>query len=316
MKKYYILFIILSGLLVWGCSSSPSTLTTPSGKLKVLSTTAMIDDLVGQIGRERIEHSALITGEMDPHSYELVKGDDEKLSMATIIFFNGLGLEHGASLRYQIEHHPQTVGVGNAILEKHPEAIIRTGKEIDPHIWMDISLWSETIEPITSALSQADPEGKEFYQENAARLREQMLQAHAEIYRDMQSVPQEKRYLVTSHDAFHYYTRAYLSVAGEEWQKRCDAPEGLAPEGQLSATDIQKVIGHLVEYRIPAVFPESNVSRDSLKKILHACAQKGVVVKIADHALYADAMGPKGSDAETYLGMIRHDANVMIEAWK
>lgn len=276
----------------------------------------MIDDLVSQIGRERIEPSALITGEMDPHSYELVKGDDEKLGAAAIIFYNGLGLEHGASLRYQIEHHSKAVAVGNAVLEKHPDAIIRTGKEIDPHIWMDISLWSETIGPIADALSQVDPEGKDFYQENADRLRETLLQAHSEIYRDLQSVTEEKRYLVTSHDAFHYFTRAYLSQPGEDWQKRCEAPEGLAPEGQLSATDIQKVIGHLVAYRINAVFPESNVSRDSLKKILHACAQKGVTVKIAGSALYADAMGPKGSEADTYLGMMRHDAKVMKEAWQ
>lgn len=313
MKKW-VLFVLMAALIVWGCSrSSPAA---PSGKLKILSTTAMIDDLVGQIGRERIEHGALITGEMDPHSYELVKGDDEKLAMATVIFYNGLGLEHGASLRYQIEHHSNAISVGNAILEKHPEAIIRTGHEIDPHIWMDIALWSETVESISDALIQADPEGKEFYQENGAQMRQAMLQAHEEIYRELQSIPQERRYLVTSHDAFHYFTRAYLSLPGEEWQKRCDAPEGLAPEGQLSATDIQKVINHLVQYRIPAVFPESNVSRDSLKKILHACAQKGVEVKIAGNVLYADAMGPKGSDAESYLGMMRHDANVMKEAWK
>src|SRR5579871_5638784 len=91
-------------LFLWGCSNStaPSAMdpwVEQNGKLKVLSTTAMIDDVVRQIGRERIDHLPLIMGEIDPHSYELVKGDDEKLSMATLIFFNGLGLEHGASLR-------------------------------------------------------------------------------------------------------------------------------------------------------------------------------------------------------------------------
>ncbi len=280
----------------------------------------MIDDVVGQIGKERIDHIPLITGEIDPHSYELVKGDDEKLSLATIIFYNGLGLEHGASLRYQIEHHPNAIGVGNIILERQPELILHSDKEIDPHIWMDISLWSRIIGPIVEALSQADPDGKEFYQANGEQLLEKMLREHRNIYEDLQNIPKEKRFLVTSHDAFNYFTRAYLAfseeTAREHWQSRCDAPEGLAPDGQLSASDIQKIVDHLIKYQIQTVFPESNVSRDSLKKVVHACAQKGLKVTISNDALYGDAMGPLNGAADTYLKMIRHDANVLIEAWK
>lgn len=292
----------------------------PNGKLKVLSTTAMIDDIVGLIGKDRIDHIALITGEMDPHSYELVKGDDEKLALASMIFYNGLGLEHGASLRYQLEHNPNALGVGNLLLKEHPDLIMYANNEIDPHIWMDISLWSHTIGPIADALSQVDPEGKQFYQANADQLREKMLLEHQGLYQDLQRVPQGKRYLVTSHDAFNYFTRAYLAppdeTTREEWQKRCEAPEGLAPEGQLSTSDIQKIVDHLIKYQIQIVFPESNVSRDSLKKIIHACAQKGLKVNICTEALYADAMGPKDSDANTYLKMMRYDANVLIEGWK
>src|SRR5690349_13398984 len=134
-------FLCLFSFILWGCSgsSTPSAMeiwAMQNGKLKILSTTAMVDDIVGQIGKERIDHIPLITGEIDPHSYELVKGDDEKLSLATIIFYNGLGLEHGASLRYQIEHHRNAIGVGNFILEKQPNLILYSDKEIDPHIWM------------------------------------------------------------------------------------------------------------------------------------------------------------------------------------
>ena len=263
----------------------------------------MIDDLVGQIGRDRIDHIALITGEIDPHSYELVKGDDEKLNLAALIFYNGLGLEHGASLRYQLEHHRNAIGLGDKLLETAPDLILYDGREIDPHIWMDISLWSRLIEPIVDALSQADPEGREFYQANGNTLQKIMRQAHQNIYGQLQQIPSSKRLLVTSHDAFNYFTRAYLASPDEtgqkQWQRRCEAPEGLAPDGQLSASDIQEIIQHLVEYRVEVVFPESNVSRDSLKKIVHACRQKGVEVKIAEHALYGDAMGPKESDAGT-----------------
>lgn len=290
-----------------------------NGKIRVLSTTAMIDDVVGHIGGERISHVALITGEIDPHSYELVKGDDEKLLLAQLVFYNGLGLEHGASLRYQLEHHPNAIGLGNSVLQKHPELILHVDREVDPHIWMDISLWSWIIDPIVNALSRIDPDGKEIYLKNASVFREKMLQVHTEIYRDLQNIPQQKRYLVTSHDAFNYFTRAYLAAPDEktqgQWQKRFDAPEGLAPEGQLSTADIQKIIDHLIHYQIQVVFPESNVSRDSLKKIVHACAQKGLTVRISNEVLYGDAMGPAGSDADTYLKMIRHDADAMIQAW-
>jgi manganese/zinc/iron transport system substrate-binding protein len=308
-----------------GCLSSrpPSAIeiwAEPNGKIKVLSTTAMIDDIVEQIGGDRIDSIALITGGIDPHSYELVKGDDEKLSLAQVIFYNGLGLEHGASLRYQLEHHANTVALGNAILKKDPGQILHAGMEIDPHLWMDISLWSKIIDPIAGALSQLDPEGKESYQRRADLVRQKMLQEHQNVYRGLQSVPQEKRYLVTSHDAFNYFTRAYLAAPNEklpdQWKKRFDAPEGLAPEGQLSTSDIQAIIDHLIAYHIQVVFPESNVSRDSLKKIVHACAQKGFAVKISTDTLYGDAMGPPGSDADTYLKMIRRDADVLIEAWK
>jgi manganese/zinc/iron transport system substrate-binding protein len=146
-----------------------------------------------------------------------------------------------------------------------------------------------------------------------------MLQMHEQIYDVLQKIPEQKRFLVTSHDAFNYFTRAYLATPNEktqaEWQMRVEAPEGLAPEGQLSTADIQKIIDHLIEYKIQIVFPESNVSRDSLKKIVHACAQKGLVVKISSGVLYGDAMGAPQSDADTYLKMIKHDADVLIKAW-
>lgn len=322
--KSLVLVLLLCGLLA-GCSSSstPSPMevwAAKNGKIKVLSTTGMIDDIVGQVGGERIDHIALITGEIDPHSYELVKGDDEKLSLAQLIFYNGLGLEHGASLRYQLKAHANAVDLGDIVSKEHPESILHVGKEIDPHIWMDVSLWSYIIDPIEEALSRIDPEGKEIYAHNAAVLREKMLQEHQSLYYSLQSIPQEKRYLVTSHDAFNYFTRAYLAqpeeLANGEWKARFDAPEGLAPEGQLSTSDIQKVIDHLIKYHIQVVFPESNVSRDSLKKVIHACAQKGLTITISSDPLYGDAMGPLGSDAGTYLTMIRYDASVLIEAWR
>ena len=280
----------------------------------------MINDIVGRIGKERIDHIALITGEIDPHSYELVKGDDEKLKLAQVIFYNGLGLEHGASLRYQLEHHPEALSLGNLVMEKDPSLILYAGKEVDPHIWMDISLWARIVNPIVEKLSQLDPEGAPDYRNNAAALLREMNETHQQVYKSLQAVPQEKRYLVTSHDAFNYFTRAYLATPNEkapdQWSARFEAPEGLAPEGQLSAYDIQAVIDHLIKYHIQTVFPESNVSRDSLKKVIHACSKKGLTVEIAKESLYSDSMGEEGSETGTYMGMMRYDCHVLTKGWK
>lgn len=321
--KKKISFLCFFCLLLIGCSSPSSSdveqWARPNGKVKVLSTTAMIDDIVGQIGGERVDHIPLIVGEIDPHGYELVKGDDEKFSFAHIIFYNGLGLEHGASLRYGIIHHPRAIALGNIVQSIAPESILYAEENIDPHIWMDISLWSHIIDPITDELSQIDPAGAEIYRARAVAVKENMLQEHAVIQRLFAAIPENKRYLVTSHDAFKYFTRAYLALSEErevlQWSKRFDAPEGLAPEGQLSTMDIQGIVEHLIRYQIKVVFPESNVSPDSLKKIIHACKQKGLNVSISSHALYGDAMGTEKSEVHGYLNMIRHNADAILEEW-
>ena len=312
-------------LFLFACSSSP----TPSAlenwmaenqKLKVLSTTAMIDDLVGEIGKDRVDHLTLIIGDIDPHSYELLKGDDEKMHFAEIVFFNGLGLEHGASLRYLLSQHPFAVAVGEEIQKACPSRILWVDDQIDPHVWMDISLWVESVDAIVGALSKKDLEGAPFYRKNGELLKQRMWNAHKTILDKLSVISPEKKFLVTSHDAFNYFARTYLAPAEEvekgEWKERFKAPEGLAPEGQLSVSDIQKIIRHVQEHHIQVVFPESNVSRDSLKKIVQVCAQKEMGIKLCTSVLYGDAMGPTGSDADSYLKMMEHNAEVLFHAWK
>jgi manganese/zinc/iron transport system substrate-binding protein len=135
--------------------------------------------------------------------------------------------------------------------------------------------------------------------------------------RQLHAIPPDRRYLVTSHDAFNYFARAYLAeedeLADGRWHERFAAPEGLAPDSQLSTTDIQAIINHLDTYHILVLFPESNVSKDSIRKIVDAGAQKGLHLTIADGYLYADAMGPVGSDGDTYLKMIAHNAALIAK---
>ena len=312
----YLLYLLLF-VCCGGCQNAPSKLdewVKPSSKVKVLSTTSIIDDMVARIGKEKIDHLALIEGAMDPHSYELVKGDAEKLSYAQVVFYNGLGLEHGASLRHQLKQHAKAVALGDYIREKNRESIIFNQGQVDPHIWLYISLWSEIIDPIVQALSEIDPANSDYYQVNGRQARESLLNLDASLFQKLQSISPEKRYLVTSHDAFNYFTRRYLSEESDkrsDWKDRFCAPEGLAPDGQLSCHDIQKVINYIVLHHVEIIFPESNVSKDSLKKILSVCKEKGIPVRIGDAALDSDTLGSSGN----YQGMMEHNINVLYKAW-
>jgi manganese/zinc/iron transport system substrate-binding protein len=280
-----------------------------NGKIKVLSTTAIIDDLVKQVGGTQIDSISLIKEDLDPHSYQLVKGDDEKMDVADIIFFHGLGLEHGPSLQHYLYNSPKAISLGNKIQEQSPERILHDKGQVDPHIWMDISLWRQAVPFIVEALSKHRPEQAAYFAKNGDQLMQAMDQMHASIREKLQQIPAEKRYLVTSHDAFNYFTRAYLAEEGEEnWRKRFAAPEGLAPESQLSATNIQQIIDHLKRYQIHVLFPESNVSQDSIRKIIQAGSEKGLRLTIATTYLYGDAMGRPGSDGDTYFKMMQHNA--------
>ena len=285
-----------------------------NGKVKVLSTTAMIDDIVGVIGGEEIDHVSLIQGDIDPHSYELVKGDGEKLIQADVLFFNGLGLEHGASLKNQFEKHSCAVALGDRVYAKKKESFIFVDGQIDPHIWMDIGLFSEVIDPIVQVLAEVDPIHAELFQERGRELKEKMLSKERDLFRQMKSLPSEKRFLVTSHDAFHYFVKKYLAEPGEfGWEKRLIAPEGLAPDGQMGIIDIKEVTDFLCENEIHVVFPESNISRDALKKIVAVCHEKGLHVKIADSPLFGDTMGGNGAGVGSHLEMIEHNIQTLIQ---
>lgn len=328
MKKWIINFfgiLLLASLLLGSIvSCSPRNerakqfkeWMSSNGKVKILSSIAQIGDLIDEIGGGRVDNWVLISGDLDPHSYELVKGDDEKISRADAIVYNGLGLEHGASLSQSFMRHPGSLNLGEAIRKKAPGKILHKKQADDPHIWMDISIWEEAVDPIVERLSSIDPEGSAFYAERAGRLKQEMRSTHQEIFAALQSIPSEKRYLVTSHDAFHYFARSYLAGPedGDGWVERFAAPEGLAPDGQLNPVDIASMIGYLRKHRVTVLFPESNVSRDSIKKIIAAGREMGLEISLCSDVLYGDAMDKKGN--MRYLDMMRHNADVIARHLK
>jgi len=310
-------------LLILFLACSPSTgkyhsWVEDSSRLRVLSTTAMIGDLVEEIGKDRVNNLVLIYGELDPHSYELVKGDDEKLNLASVVFYNGMGLEHGASLHHYLTSEKKAYSLGDSIKEKFPGKVLSIDGTLDPHIWMDISLWVHATYLVEDVLSKQDPASAAYYHQNAADLRVRLEKHHEKIKQITQEIPAVKRYVVTSHDAFNYFARAYLATDKERsdgsWHVRFQAPEGLAPEGRLSPYDIQKIMNHVKEFNIQVIFAESNVSKESIRKITSVAAKMNLGVVIASDVLYGDAMGPSISGGKpNYFDMMEHNARNLQE---
>lgn len=323
MRKCLLLFGVL--LLVVSCKNFMSDRShshlqewmQQDGKMKVLCSTAMVADIVQQVGGELIDCLTLIQGENDPHSYQLVKGDDEKFTRADLIFCSGLGLEHGPSLRAALEENPKVYSLGDYLHEQYPQSIIYVDKTVDPHVWMDVGLWQRTVPYICEALATKMPEHAAQLQENAKKVTMNLAALDAEVITFLHAIPLQQRYLVTTHDAFNYFTKAYLAsqeeAASSLWRIRCQAPEGLSPDSQLSTADIQQLVDHLIRFKIRVIFAESNVSRDSLKKIVDVMSKKGQKVGIASKPLYADAMGAPESGACTYARMMRYDAETIAK---
>lgn len=284
----------------------------PNGKIKVLSTTAIINDIVQQISGDHVDTLTLIQGELDPHSYQLVKGDDEKLSTAQIIFYNGLGLEHGPSLRSYLDQSSKAKGLGDEVRKEDPSVILTVDGSVDPHLWMDVSLWAQIVPHIVSSLSEHDPEHAVEYRQRGELVQAKMLEKHRHLKSDMARVPPEQRYLTTSHDAFNYFARAYMAVDGEQdWQKRFMAPEGLAPDSQLNPADIRLILDHLKQVRVHVIFPESNVSQSSIRKLIDAGKELGLNLCIVPEPLYSDALGRPGSQGDTYLKMVEYNVRTI-----
>lgn len=256
-------------------------------KIKVYATTPMVADNVRRIGGDRVEVISLMGKEIDPHSYEMVKGDDEKLRSADIVFANGLSLEHTATMRQALKLLPRVVYLSSAIPQS---AVIVVHGSPDPHIWMDLTLWSETTKLIEAALIEIDPEHAEEYKERGEKTRQCYAKADQEIWEIIQTIPKEKRRLVTSHDAFNYFARRYLEQEGE-WKERVIAIQGLAPDEQISSFEIRRVVEYVKQHDVQVIFGEQNLSHDSLEKVVDSCRRSAKNVILAKEELYGDTLG-------------------------
>ena len=283
-----------------------------NGKMKVVCTTSFVGSLVRSVGGDAVDVLDLISGPNDPHSYQLVKGDEEKFRRAALVFCSGLGLESGSTVRKILGKY-HACSLGDEVESMSKEAII-TDSAVDPHIWMDVSLWAQGTAVIEKRLTEVRPDLASLFHENALVAQERFMQLHQKIRAKLLSLPPEQRYLVTTHDAFQYFCRAYLSSSQEQenglWRKRCIAPEGLSPESQMSPHDLRATVAYIHDHHVRKICVEQGVNQDSVLKVIEVCKANGDDVSVSRNSVFSDTMGPDMTYEET----MEHNANTIFEA--
>lgn len=283
-----------------------------NGKVKILCTTAFVGSLVRSVGGDVVDVFDLISGPNDPHSYQLVKGDEEKFRRADVVFCSGLGLEGGSTVRKILEKY-HACSVGDYVANSSKEAIIEDSV-VDPHMWMDVSLWAQGTVAIEKRLTEARPEFASLFHKNALAAQDRFMQLHQKIRAKLLSLPQEQRYLVTTHDAFLYFGRAYLSSSQEQqegsWRKRCIAPEGLSPESQMSLHDLRSTVGYIHDHHIRKICVEHGMNQDSVLKVIEVSKANGDDVSVSCNSVFSDTMGLDMTYEET----MEHNANTIFDA--
>ncbi|NMG34363.1 zinc ABC transporter solute-binding protein [Azoarcus sp. TTM-91] len=299
-------------LRLWCCVLFCLSLLAPACRaappLEVVTTLAQIAEPLGWIAGPRARVSSLLGAGVDPHLYRPTRSDVARLAAADLVFYNGLHLE------------AQMEGMLQALAARKPVVALADGVEParlrgagaspaaaarDPHLWMDPALWRSALEHAVAALIAADPAGAEGYRSRARAyfLRLQRLQAY--VTQVMATVPAQSRVLVTAHDAFGYFGRAFdLEVL---------AIQGLSTESEAGLRRIEELVEVLVSRRIAAVFVESSVSPRSVQALIDGAAARGHRVRIGGE-LYSDAMGPPGDYTGSYLGMLDHNASTIARA--
>ena len=274
--------------------------------MPVAATTGMVADLVARVAGRHAAVTQLMGAGVDPHLYKASTGDMAKLNRAAAIFYSGLHLEGkmGDSLARLARKKP-TVAVAESI---NRGKLLEVGSDrYDPHVWFDVALWSETLSVVEKTLAEFDPVHADDYHAAAAKYRDELAELDEHCRRELATIPAERRVLVTAHDAFHYFGRAYdLEVK---------AIQGVSTQSEAGLKEINDLVSFIARRGIKAVFVESSVSERNVLALVEGCRARGHQVAVGGE-LFSDAMGKPGTPEGTYLGMVRHNVSLIVKALK
>jgi manganese/zinc/iron transport system substrate-binding protein len=292
----------LVGLPVAGCSKSQAS----TSKIRVVATVGMIADIVREVGGDRVEVRGLMGAGVDPHLYKPGEQDVRALSEADIIFYNGLNLEGKmGDLFVKMAGRKPTV----AVTEDIPQDKLREPPEmdghIDPHVWFDVSMWILAVRRVERALCEKDPAAAEGFRSRAAAYVKTLEALDAEVRTGIGAIPPERRVLITAHDAFGYFGRAYeIKVLGLQ---------GISTADDFGSADVKRIVDVIVKNKVKAIFVESSVPERSIQAVKASCKALGHDVAIGG-SLFSDALGDDGTPEGTYVGMVRANLKTIVRA--
>ncbi len=280
--------------------------TKSSGKLKVVVTTSMLTDLVKNIGGDLIDLQGLMGAGVDPHLYKASEGDVSKLFNADVIFYNGLHLEGKLVAVFEkMETQKTTVALGEFLAKEGLIGSDYFASNYDPHVWFNIQYFKEFSDKVTSVLSEEDPKNAASFTANNLAFQQKLDLLHTAVVNTIATLAPEKRILVTAHDAFNYFGKAYgFKVVGLQ---------GLSTATEAGVQDVQKLSEYIIANKVKAIFIESSVPRRTIEALQEAVLSKGHQVSIGG-SLYSDALGDGGSVEGTYVGMFFYNIKTIVNA--
>ena len=273
--------------------------------IRVVCTTGMVADVVQRVGGKHVAVTTLMGEGVDPHLYKASTGDLQQLDSADAIFYSGLHLEGKmAELLERLDRRKPTIAVTSTV---DASKLLKAENAADPHVWFDVQLWSHTTKAVADALSVFDSTHAADYAANQKQYADELLALDAECRKQLAEIPAERRVLVTAHDAFEYFGRAYnLEVR---------AIQGISTESEAGVREINALVDFLVQRKIKAVFIETSLSDRNIKALVEGCQSRSHAVTIGG-ALYSDAMGQHGTPEGTYPGMVRKNVETIVKALK
>lgn len=273
--------------------------------LAVLTSISIVEDLVREVGGEKVEVTNLIPAGVDPHTYKTVASDLNKIEGAQIVIFIGRGLEGrlGEVLAGLNPSKVTTLALAGVDDEDTPFDIVEDRS--DPHIWMDPAIWANAADSVAKVLATADPDNAAYYEDNAKRYRNQLNELTRESAIALEKIPSSRRVLITPHDSFRYF--------GQRFNIRTEGLQGISTATEASAARVRELSDLIAERAIPAVFFESTQPMNTMDALAKAARAKGVDVKVAG-PLYTDSLGPADSGATTYLDLFRQNVQTIVQA--
>ncbi|WP_224483239.1 metal ABC transporter solute-binding protein, Zn/Mn family [Robertkochia aurantiaca] len=308
MKTGSLAIIITSALLLMASCKTENG-TGNKGKLQVVTTTTMLTDLLEVIGGDSINTQGLMGTGVDPHLYRASEGDMTKLYNADMVFYNGLHLE--GKLVDVFEKMEQTNKYTVAVSDTlNRDSLIGSeyfASNYDPHIWFDVSYWKKIAVFTSRELERERPELAPFFRKNLEEYLRELDILDRELREKIEELDPEERILVTAHDAFNYFGRAFgFEVVGLQ---------GLSTATEAGVKDVQELADFIIENDIKAIFVESSVPVRTIEALQEAVRGQGHEVAIGG-MLYSDALGDKNTPEGTYLGMFRSNVQTIVEALK